>query len=41
MATGVDEAAFVEHANAAKENCPVSKASAGVEITLNASLAGG
>jgi lipoyl-dependent peroxiredoxin len=38
---GVDEAAFVEHANTAKENCPVSRALAGVEITLNASLAGG
>jgi osmotically inducible protein OsmC len=38
---GIDETAFIEHAGAAKENCPVSKALAGVEITLNASLAGG
>jgi osmotically inducible protein OsmC len=36
---GVDEAAFVEHARAAKAGCPVSKALAGVpEITLEASL---
>ena len=38
---GIDQAAFAEHANTAKEICPVSKALAGVEITLNASLAGG
>jgi osmotically inducible protein OsmC len=38
---GLEEAAFVEHANAAKVGCPVSKALAGVgEITLQASLAG-
>jgi osmotically inducible protein OsmC len=37
---GIDESAFAEHANTAKENCPVSRALAGVEITLNASLAG-
>ena len=37
---GIDEAAFVEAAEGAKENCPVSKALAGVEILLNASLAG-
>jgi osmotically inducible protein OsmC len=37
---GVDEAAFVEHAKAAKAGCPVSRALAGVpEITLEASLA--
>jgi len=35
---GIDEAAFVEHAEGAKANCPVSKALAGVEISLNASL---
>jgi osmotically inducible protein OsmC len=33
---GMDEAAFVEEAQAAKENCPVSKALAAVpEITLD------
>jgi osmotically inducible protein OsmC len=37
---GIDEAAFVEHAKAAKAGCPVSRALAGVpEITLEASLA--
>jgi osmotically inducible protein OsmC len=37
---GMDEAAFVEHAEAAKAGCPVSRALAGVpEITLEASLA--
>jgi osmotically inducible protein OsmC len=37
---GIDEAAFLEAAEAAKENCPVSKALAAVpEITLDASLA--
>ena len=37
---GLDEAAFVEHAQAAKAGCPVSRALAGVpEITLDASLA--
>jgi osmotically inducible protein OsmC len=37
---GMDEAAFREHAEAAKEGCPVSKALAGVpEITLDATLA--
>jgi osmotically inducible protein OsmC len=36
---GIDEAAFQEHAQAAKAGCPVSKALAGVgEITLDASL---
>jgi lipoyl-dependent peroxiredoxin len=38
---GVDQAAFAEHAAAAKAGCPVSRALAGVpEITLEASLAG-
>ena len=37
---GLDEAAFVEHAQTAKAGCPVSRALAGVpEITLEASLA--
>jgi lipoyl-dependent peroxiredoxin len=36
---GIDEAAFAEHAQAAKAGCPVSKALASVpEITLEASL---
>jgi len=37
---GLDEATFQEHAKKAKEGCPVSQALAGVEITLNAKLAG-
>jgi len=38
---GIDEAAFKEHADAAKAGCPVSRALAGVpEITLDATLAG-
>jgi lipoyl-dependent peroxiredoxin len=36
---GIDAAAFVEAAEVAKENCPVSQALAGVKITLDASLA--
>ena len=37
---GLEETAFLEHAAAAKEGCPVSKALAGVpEITLDAALA--
>jgi lipoyl-dependent peroxiredoxin len=37
---GIDDAAFQEHAAAAKAGCPVSRALAGVaEITLDASLA--
>ena len=37
---GIDEATFVEQAEAAKAGCPVSRALAGVpEITLEASLA--
>ncbi len=35
---GLDEAAFVKAAEAAKASCPVSKALTGVEITLDASL---
>jgi osmotically inducible protein OsmC len=36
---GIDEAAFIGHAQAAKAGCPVSRALAGVpEITLEASL---
>lgn len=36
---GIDEAAFLEHADAAKAGCPVSRALAAVpEITLEASL---
>ena len=37
-APGADESAFQEAAQAAKEGCPVSKALAGVEISLDASL---
>lgn len=36
---GIDEAAFLQHANAAKAGCPVSQALAGTEITLDAKLA--
>jgi osmotically inducible protein OsmC len=37
---GIDQAAFAEHAQAAKAGCPVSRALAGVpEITLEATLA--
>ena len=36
---GLGEEAFQEHAEAAKQNCPVSKALAGVEIELEAELA--
>ena len=35
----IDEATFMEHANGAKANCPVSRALAAVEITLDATLA--
>ncbi|HYH21926.1 MAG TPA: OsmC family protein [Azospirillum sp.] len=35
---GIDAAAFQEQAEGAKKNCPVSKALAGTEITLNARL---
>jgi osmotically inducible protein OsmC len=38
---GIDEAAFLEAAEGARDNCPVSKALAGnVEISLDARLAG-
>ncbi|MEE8138994.1 MAG: OsmC family protein [Thermoanaerobaculia bacterium] len=37
---GIDEATFLEHAEGAKANCPVSKALAGVEISLEAKLVG-
>jgi osmotically inducible protein OsmC len=38
---GIDEAAFIGHAEAAKAGCPVSRALAAVpEITLEATLAG-
>ncbi|TMU94846.1 OsmC family protein [Streptomyces sp. DASNCL29] len=36
---GLDEASFVEAAEGAKKNCPVSQALAGTEITLSAKLA--
>jgi lipoyl-dependent peroxiredoxin len=37
---GLDQAAFLKHAQAAKAGCPVSRALASVpEITLEASLA--
>jgi len=37
---GIDDAAFQEAARGAKENCPVSKALAGIpEVTLDAALA--
>jgi osmotically inducible protein OsmC len=35
---GIDQSAFEEAAQAAKENCPVSKALGGTEITLEATL---
>lgn len=37
---GMDEATFQRHAEDAKKNCPVSKALAGVEISLRAKLIG-
>jgi lipoyl-dependent peroxiredoxin len=36
---GIDEVTFVQHAQAAKANCPVSQALAGTGITLEAKLA--
>jgi len=36
---GMNEAAFLEHAQKAKAGCPISKALAAVNITLNAKLA--
>ena len=38
MVPGIDDAKFQEFAAGAKANCPVSKALAGTEITLNAKL---
>ncbi|MFL6157470.1 MAG: OsmC family peroxiredoxin [Marmoricola sp.] len=35
---GLDDAAFTEAAQAAKEGCPISKALTGVDITLDAAL---
>ena len=35
---GIDEATFVEQAEGAKKNCPVSQALAGTDIKLNATL---
>jgi osmotically inducible protein OsmC len=37
---GLDADEFQEHAEAAKDGCPVSKALAGTEITLDATLEG-
>ena len=37
---GIDLATFTTHAEAAKRGCPVSKALAGVEISLEAELGG-
>jgi len=34
----IDDDTFQEHANAAKDGCPVSKALAGTEITVDATL---
>lgn len=36
---GIDEAKFLEIANAAKDGCPVSKALGAIEVTLDARLA--
>jgi osmotically inducible protein OsmC len=36
---GIDQTTFVQHAESAKANCPVSQALAGAEITLEAALA--
>jgi osmotically inducible protein OsmC len=36
----IDDETFQEHAQAAKKGCPVSKALAGAEITLDATLNG-
>jgi len=35
---GLEEQAFQEHAEKAKADCPISRALAGVEITMEASL---
>jgi len=37
---GIDNKTFLQHAENAKKNCPVSQALAGVEIRMNAKLAG-
>ena len=37
---GLDEAGFLEAAENAKSTCPISKALAAVDITLDAALAG-
>lgn len=37
---GIDDAAFAKHAEEAKVGCPVSKALAAIEITLDAALEG-
>ena len=37
---GLDESTFREHAEAAKEGCPVSRALGAIDISLNASLEG-
>ncbi len=38
---GIDQATFLEHAEAAKKGCPVSRALSAVEITLDAKLVNG
>jgi osmotically inducible protein OsmC len=38
LVPGLEDAAFQEHAEAAKKNCPISKALAGPEIKLSAKL---
>jgi lipoyl-dependent peroxiredoxin len=38
---GIDQETFERHAEVAKSGCPVSRALAGTEITLEARLAGG
>ena len=35
---GIDESIFQQHAETAKQNCPVSRALAGIEITMDARL---
>jgi osmotically inducible protein OsmC len=37
---GLEQATFMQHAQAAKAGCPVSQALAGTEITLDTRLAG-
>ena len=37
----IDDETFQQHAKGAKENCPVSKALSGVEISLDATLVSG